>query len=245
VSAIPKAVPSAVAPTAQRSVKVLTDPQLGPYKGMTGSSIIPVVPVPDGAPNPEDANLQPGYGGGVGGGSYLQAGSQGAPTVPAMGGVLFTSPPIDSHYVSEAEVKSPYAKVNNPPTRGRIWSQRIQAFTNHIALTNQNVDPNGFRISPDQQRTSVMRNTLPPNADGYSPETYQPGQRPQSPNTAKYMPATGTQAYGTGVLNSDTYGAGQTAGGIGGNLYTPTPGPPPSTSTADNSSDASGMPTWG
>ena len=243
---LPKAVPSSVAPSAQKSVKVLTKAQLGPHSPMTGKAIIPVVPVPEGAPNPDDLKSQPGFGGGVTGGTYFTAGSTGAPTLPELGGTQFKSPPIDAHYVSEAEIRSSYAKVNNPPTRGRAWSQRIQSFLNHIAQSSQEVDPNGFRTMPPQQRTSVMRNTLPPRADGFSPETFIPKLMPQSPNTYKYMPVTGTQAYGTGVLNSDQFGAGQTAGGIGGNQYTPTPGPPETTSTADNTSlGASGMPTWG
>lgn len=114
----------------------------------------------------------------------------------------------------------------------------------------------GWKERHPQQRTSVMRNTLPPHGAGYAPETAVPHQLPQSPNTYKYNPQIGTQAYGSGhviaggyqhgrVLNSDTYGAGQTAGGIGGNQYTPAQGPPDTTSTAGNPGPASGMPTWG
>lgn len=246
MSAIPKAVPSSVAPSSQNSVDILTKPQLGPNKPMTGKAIIPVVPVPEGAPNPADVKSQPGFGGGtVQPNGPRTGGNEGTPSVPNMGGALFTAPPIDSHYVSENGGNiDPYHKVNNPPTRGK-W-QRLQDFINHIAQSPQNVDPNGFRTMPAQQRTSHMRNTLPPHGDGYSPESYQPGQRPQSPSTYKYMPVTGTQPYGTGVLNSDQYGAGQTAGGVGGNQYTPAPGPPDTTSTANNPGDGpSGMPTWG
>lgn len=89
-----------------------------------------------------------------------------------------------------------------------------------------------------------MLNTLPPHANGYSPETAVPHRLPQHPNTAKFLPAVGTSKYGTGVLNSDTFGAGQTAGGIGGNNYTPQPGPPQTTSTATDNT-VSAEPTWG
>jgi hypothetical protein len=239
-SAVAKAVPSAVAPSAQNSVTILTEPQLGPYQPMTGSSYVPVVPQ-NGAPG--EAGIQPGYGSVYGTGSQANSGSAGAPSVP-VSGYLFTQGPIDAHYSSEMQGRDPYAKVNNPPTRGMFT--RIQTFLNHIAQSPQDVDPNGFRISPPQQRTSVMRNQLPNHGGGYAPETYTPRQLPQRDNTYKYNPATGTQAYGTGVLNSDTFGAGQTAGGQGGSQYTPQPGPPATYSTASQDiANYSGMPTWG
>jgi hypothetical protein len=239
-SSVPKAVPSAVAPSYENSVPVLTEPQLGPHQPMTGSSIIPVVPRTvqegDGEYHP-----QPGYGGVGKSGSEFNAGSEGSPSVPAMNGVLFTPGPIDEHYINENEVKNPYAKTNNPPTRGMFtW---VKDYLNHIAF-NQVTTETGFKISGPQQRTSHMRITTPPHANGYSPETFVPRQLPQHPNTAKFLPAVGTQAKGTGVLNSDTFGAGQTAGGIGGNQYTPTPGPPETNSTAGNSASTV-MPTWG
>jgi hypothetical protein len=121
----------------------------------------------------------------------------------------------------------------------------VKNYQNHIAKSVQEVDPNGFRVEPPQQRQSWMRITTPPHGIGYAPEIFSVRQTPQSPNTYKYMPQTGTQGYGTGVLNSDTYGAGQTAGGIGGNNYTPQPGPPPTTSTANGPNVGNSMPTWG
>lgn len=240
MSAVPKAVASAIAPSTANSVPILKDAQLGPYRPMTGKAINPVVPRTQ-VEGEKDMRSQPGFGGYAGNGSTIEGGSKGAPTVPT-DGFLFKKLPIDSHYLTEHEARNPYGKVNNPATRGK-W-QRLQNFLNHIALTTQEVDPNGFRNSPPQQRTSVMRNVLPPLGDGYSPETYTPRQMPQAANTYKYAPSTGTDQYGTGVLNSDTYGAGQTAGGIGGNNYTPTPGPPDTTSIA-GSNGTSVMPTWG
>lgn len=236
---VKKAVPSAVAPgTGANTVPVLTRSQLGPYQPMSGKAVIPEVPVeqPDGAITP-----QPGYGYGLTSGGPPDNG-QGAPTVPGMGGPLFTAPPIDAHYLSQSEARNPYAKVNNPPTRG-MWT-RIQMFLNGIA-TSQDVDNTGWKARHPQQRTSVMRNALPPHGMGYAPQTFQPHQLPQTIPVYKYPPSTGTRPYGTGVLNSDTYGAGQTAGGVGGNQYTPAPGPPQTVSTAGNSGGAAGMPSWG
>jgi hypothetical protein len=240
-SSVPKAVPSSVAASTSNSVDILTEPQLGPYRPMTGSSIVPVVPRTD-TGNPADINPQPKYGHAIDVGGQFEGGSAGAPSLPT-DGYLFKKGPIDPHYVSQAEVRNPYAKVNNPPTRGMFtW---VKEYLNHIAQSPQNVDPNGFRNSPPQQRTSVMRITPPNHGAGYAPETFTPRQLPQSDNTYKYNPAIGTQAYGTGVLNSDTFGAGQTAGGIGGNQYTPTIGPPVTTSTADAPPVAYSMPVWG
>jgi hypothetical protein len=240
-SSVGKAVPSAVAPSYSNSVPVLTDAQLGPYEPMKGSAIIPVVPRTvqegDGEYNP-----QPGYGGIGRTGGQLNDGSEGAPSVPEMNGALFTPGPIDPHYVSEVQERNPYAKVNNPPTRGMFtW---VKDYLNHIAF-NQVTTETGFKISGAQQRTSHMRITTPPHGAGYAPETFVPRQLPQHPNTAKFLPAIGTQGRGTGVLNSSTLGAGQTAGGIGGNQYTPTPGPPDTNSTASNSQPISSMPSWG
>jgi hypothetical protein len=249
-SAVGKAIPSAVAPSASNSVPVLTEPQLGPYQPMTGSSVIPVVPQTG---TPGEASPQPGFGGAWGTGSQFNSGSAGAPSLPP-DGFLFRQGPIDAHYLSESETRNPYGKVNNPPTRG-MWT-RIQQFVNGIA-TSQDTDLTGVKARHPQQRTSVMRNALPARGIGYAPETYEPRQLPQRENTSKYLPSTGTQAYGVttpnggtgavkGVLNSDTYGAGQTAGGIGGSQYTPQPGPPATYSTASQDiANYSGMPTWG
>jgi hypothetical protein len=240
-SSVNKAVPSAVAPSYANSVPVLTDAQLGPYEPMKGSSINPVVPrtVQDGD---GEYHPQPGYGGVGKSAGQLNAGSEAAPSVPGMNGALFTPGTIDPHYTDESQAKDPYAKVNNPPTRGMFtW---VKDYFNHIAF-NQVTTETGFKISGDQQRTSHMRITTPPHGAGYAPETFVPRQLPQHPNTAKYPPALGTQGRGTGVLNSSTFGAGQTAGGIGGNQYTPTPGPPDTNSTADSAQMTTVMPTWG
>jgi hypothetical protein len=240
MSAVPKAVPSAVAPSAQNSVPVLKTPQLGPYAPMTGSAIIPEVPQTEIegeiAPNPSFAGPRASGGNRTGG-------SPGAPSLP-VDGFLFRAQPIDDHYTVEYEGRDPYTKVNNPPTRGMFtW---IKDYLNHIALSPQDVDPNGFRTMPGQQRTSHLRTAMPPHGAGFAPETFQPKQGPQAVRFNRYQPVIGTDAYGTGVLNSDTYGAGQTAGGIGGNQYTPTPGPPPTTSTAGGpNTGTTSMPTWG
>jgi hypothetical protein len=241
MGAVPSAIPTAVAPSATDTVRVLTDAQLGPYAPMTGSSFVP--PVPNVA-NPDEVSPQPGYGTALGEGGQFSAGSEGAPSVPALGGVLFTAGPIDAHYQSELEGRDPYSKINNPPTRG-MWSW-VKDYANGIGLGQQNKTPSGFNNRSPQQRTSHMRPALPPRGAGYAPETYIPRQLPQQPNTYAFPPSVGTQPYGTGVLNSDTYGAGQTAGGVGGNNYTPTPGPPPTNSTASQDiANGRGMPTWG
>jgi hypothetical protein len=241
---VPKAVPSAVAPSVGNdNVPVLTKPQKGPYKPMSGKSINPVVPrtIDENEPGEQVTPSQPGFGGAYGRSGQPNTGSAGAPSVPE-NGFLFTQGSIDSHYLSE--INKVATKVNNPPTRGK-W-QRIQTFLNHIAQSPQNVDPNGFRIEPPQQRTSVMRNVLPPHGDGYSPETFTPKQGPMAVRFNRIIPTTGTDPYGSGVLNNDTWGAGQTAGGVGGNQYSPTPGPPETTSTASApTGNASTMPTWG
>jgi hypothetical protein len=240
-SALNKAVPSAVAPSYENSVPVLAEAQLGPYEPMKGSSINPVVPrtVKEGD---GEYHSQPGYGGVGTNGSQLDAGNYGAPTVPGMNGVLFTPGPIDSHYTSADEIVNPYRRVNSPPTRGMFtW---VKDYLNGIAAS-QNKTETGFNNRIAQQRTSHMRITTPPHGDGYSPETFTPRQMPQHPNTAKFLPAVGTQGRGTGVLNSETFGAGQTAGGIGGSNYTPAPGPPTTNSTANTPAPPTVMPTWG
>lgn len=240
MAALTKAVPSAVAPSTSNSVPVLKEPQLGPYEPMSGSSINPSVPKTE---TDGDPSAQPGFGGYSQGGMPFTAGSEGAPSVPGMNGVLFTPGPIDSHYVSQAEVRNPYAKVNNPPTRGKFtW---VKEYINHIALGTQNKSNTGFNVRAPQQRISVMRITPPEHGIGYAPETYEPRQMPQSPRYNKIQPVIGTDPYGTGVLNADTFGAGQTAGGQGGNLFTPEPGPPDTQSTAGYAGNTSGMPTWG
>jgi hypothetical protein len=159
-----------------------------------------------------------------------------------MNGALFRKGPADPHYLSEDEGdKNPYKKVNNPKTNGMLTF--IKTYANGIFQGKQNVDNAGWQERGAQQRTSVMRVTTPPHGDGYAPETYVPNQMPQQARTQKFLPTTGPGDPGT--LNSSTYGAGQTAGGIGGNQYTPQPGPPETNSTADTTTNPSGMPSWG
>lgn len=236
-SAVAPAVPSAV-PSA---VQVDNEPQLGPYKAATGStSTVKTVPT---SGDPAAAPPAPRYAGAATMGGPAESGGAGAPTVPPQTTALFKRGPIDLHYQVPDQGRDPYAKVNNPPTRGR--GQWFKAFANHVWNGRQNVDNAGWQQSSLQQRTSVMRPLLPPTGDGYSPESYTPHQLPQSARTQRFLPTIGSDPYGTGVLNRDTYGAGQTAGGIGGNTYTPTPGPPDTTSTAQAPASGGGMPTWG
>lgn len=247
---VPKAVPQAVpVSTGNDNVEVLTEPQLGPYKPFQGNAIVPVVPRSD---DQTEKTLppQPHFAGRGGSGQPPGSGSYGAPSVPAAGFPAFVQGPIDPHYQADYEAANPYGKVNNPPTRGMFtW---VKAYLNHIARS-QYTDTTGMKISPPQQRTSWMRITPPPHGAGFAPEIFEPRQMPQRDNTYKYNPSTGTDPYGTrrndrystGVLNSDTFGAGQTAGGIGGNQYTPSPGPPTTTSTSGSAENPSGYPTWG
>ena len=237
-TAIPKAVPSAVAPSGVNPVQVDKVPQREPYQPMKGSSVNPKVPRTE---VEGEISPQPHFTGGGDTALNFESGSRGAPSVP-VDGFLFHAGSIDSHYLTEFESANPYRKVNNPPTRG-MWT-RIQVFLNGIA-TSQDTDTTGFKARHPQQRTSVMRNALPPHGIGYAPETYTPRQLPQIARVNRIDPRPlGTDRYGTGVLNTDTYGAGQTAGGIGGNSYTPSPGPPPVNSVT-NPADTSGMPSWG
>jgi hypothetical protein len=242
-SSVPSYVPNSV-PSSVNTVPVLDEPQLQDrqyYKYGGGTERIPVVPRTDTGEAPGN----PPIGNGARIGTTPASGSAGAPSVP-VDGFLYKQGPADPHYTNQYNPEyatSPRTKVNNPKTRGMFtW---VKDYLNHIAQTPQDVDPNGFRISPPQQRTSVMRITPPARGIGYAPEFFTPRQMPQQPNLRKELPATGTSPYGTGVLNSDTFGAGQTAGGIGGSNYTPQPGPPPTYSVAGNSGNPSGMPTWG
>lgn len=239
--AVPQAVPSAVAPSPATSVAIDKTPQLGPFQATTGTSQVPSVPVSD---PQEDLTPQPGYGEVAASGSAAESGGAGAPSVPSLGGVLFRQQPLDAHYqVLDEGDKSPYKKVNNPPTRGMVtW---VQGYLNHIFNGKQNVNAAGWQQSSPQQRTSYMRITPPALGNGYDPETAAPHQLPQTAQTQKFLPTTGNDPYGSGVLNRDTYGAGQTAGGQGGQQYTPSPGPPDTTSTAGTTPAGSSMPTWG
>lgn len=254
-SSVAKAVPSSVAPSTKHSVDINKVPQRGALVTPTGERAIPEVPRPEDDPISE-VRANPFFGQSSHTGYECESGSSGAPSVPEMNGILFRKGPVDVHYQNEFEGDvNPYKRVNNPATARVVnW---IKDYQNHIALTSQEVDPNGFRTEPPQQRTSHMRFTAKGHNPGYDPETSEPHQMPQTPNTYKYNPVVGTQEYGSGhtpygggfqvgrVLNSDTYGAGQTAGGIGGNQYTPAAGPPDTTSTAGNDNAGSGMPTWG
>jgi len=237
MGAVPKSVPTAVAPSAGNSVAVNQKAQRGPYKPMAGSSYVPYVPGND---TPEDVAPQPGYGG-AGSAGGPPAGGAGAPSVPALGGVLFTPGPIDAHYQSTVQAANPYKRVNSPRTRGMLTI--VKAYANHVFNGRQNVSATGWQQNSPQQRTSWMRITPPAHGAGYAPETFTPRQLPQSDASYKFNPVTGHGDPGT--LNSSTFGAGQTAGGIGGNQYTPSPGPPQTTSTAGAAANPSGMPTWG
>jgi hypothetical protein len=235
--AIPKAVASSTINSTDNSVQVLTEAQLGPYQPMTGSSINPQVPRTE---VEGEVAPQPYFTGGSSQGrpSFL-AGSQGAPSVPT-DGFLFRAGPIDPHYQVEAETRNPYATVGRPGTYG--WFTRLQDFQNHTGLGVQNTTETGFRNLGVQQRTSHMRNAMPP-IGAFGVNTFTPRPQPQAVRFNRIRPTVGTDAYGTGVLNSDTFGAGQTAGGIGGSNYTPNPGPPATNSIT--APPASPEATWG
>lgn len=235
--AVAQSVPTSV----PRSTKVKVDdePQLGPYVPASGNSV--VTPVPNSG-EPGDAPAQPGYGRVATTGAMPDSGSPGAPSVPALGGALFRAPAVDDHYQDPYETGNPYAKVNNPPTRGMLtW---VKSYANHVFNGAQNVDSAGHQQNSEQQRTSYMRITPPPHGNGYDPQPSTPHQLPQTAYTQRFLPTTGSDPYGSGVLNADNYGAGQVAVGEGGQQYTPTPGPP-ATTVAGAAGDTSGMPSWG
>jgi hypothetical protein len=237
--AIPRAVPSAV--TRAGSVAVNGKAQRQPYTPMSGSSVVPWVPGGDPA---AEVPYQPSYANSGGTGAPPAGGSAGAPSVP-VDGVLFKRGPIDPHYLVESG-QDPYAKVNAPPTRGLYtW---VKSYLNHVFNGRQNVDNAGWQQSSPQQRTSYMRITPPALGGGYAPATSAPVQMPQQPNTYRFNPTTGNSAAGPVrgqalVLNSSTYGAGQTAGGIGGSGYTEPVAPPDTVPVA--SQGGGGMPIWG
>lgn len=239
---IPKAVPSAVAPSTGNSVQINDEPNREPRVTAQGGTRNPVVPKTEteGTPDP-----QPGYGHPGTTGNIPLSGDTGAPSLPDMNGLLFRKGPADPHYTSTIQGnENPYDKVNNPAVQGRYsW---IKTLVNGIGLGTQNKDEAGWNVRSPQQRSSVMRMLMPQHGPGYAPETYIPKQLPQSPRWNKLdTPVIGSDSYGSGVLNADTFGAGQTAGGIGGNRYSPAPGPPDTTSTADQPANPSGMPMWG
>ena len=236
---ITSAVPSAV--TKGNSVPVNQTAQRGPYEPMTGSSYVPYVP---GNEVDEETPWQPAYATVGKTGQTLTAGSTGAPSVPGMNGALFTPGAIDPHYTVPSAF-NPYAKVNTHATRGMLtW---VKAYANHVFNGKQNVSNTGWQQNSAQQRTSYMRITPPPHGAGYAPATSTPKQMPQQDRTYRFNPTTGNDLPGPrrgqgNVLNSTTYGAGQTAGGIGGSQYAPTPSGP---DTVPVTSTSTSMPTWG
>lgn len=233
---VQKAVPSAVEFSADNTVPILKAAQLGPYQPQKGSSINPQVPRTDTGSEPP---AQPTFTGGLGIAVQQQmTGSMGAPSVPT-DGFLFRRGPIDPHYTVETETKNPYATVGRPGTQG--WWTRVQSYANHIAF-NQNTTNTGFKVNGPQQRTSVRLNALPPEGE-FGTQSAIPTQQPQAVRYNRIRPSVGTDPYGSGVLNSDSYGAGQTYGGIGGNQYTPSPGPPDTNSIT--AAPASPEATWG
>lgn len=242
MGAVPEAVPRAVPPAAG-GLAVNAAAQRRPYQPMTGKPVITSVPRPEGD-SPQETPWQPAYATAGATGRTLAGGSAGAPSVPTEG-FLFKAGAIDPHYAVMSG-RNPYATVNSPPTRG--FTTWVKAFANHVFQGRQNVDAAGWQQAAPQQRTSWMRVTPPALGPGYAPEAYVPRQLPQQPNTYRYGPVTGTSEPGVVpgqgiVLNSSAYGAGQVAGGIGGNAYTPSP-PPPDTVQAVPAA-SSGMPSWG
>lgn len=237
--AIPSAVPSAV--TGSNTVPVNQRAQRLPHQPMTGKSRVPYVP---GGQADAETPWQPAYATVGTTGRTLESGSPGAPSLP-LDGVLFKRGPADPHYLVESG-PPPVPKVNNPPTRGMLTF--VKSYLNHVFQGKQHVDNAGWQQSAPQQRTSYMRFLPPPRGGGYAPETFTPRLNPQQPRTYRFNPTTGNDAPGPRpgqflVLNTVTYGAGQTAGGIGGNQYTPPASPPATTTVTPGGS--SGMPTWG
>jgi hypothetical protein len=242
---IPKAVPTAVAFSADNSVPIVKAAIKGPYKPMTGSSINPSVPATE-----NEAPAQPTFHAWGQSAPTEIAGSLGAPSVPT-DGFLFRAQPIDQHYTVETETRNPYHRVNHLHTVG--WWTRVQSFQNNIAMS-QNKDNAGWNVRAPQQRTSVMLNALPPHGE-FGTRMTVPTQQPQAVRYNRIVPSTGSDPYGSGkassmggympgrVLNNDSYGAGQTAGGVGGSNYTPTPGPPNTNSIT--AAPASPEATWG
>jgi len=245
MGAVPPAVPSAIS-RASGSAPVSTTAQRGPYQPVTGKSVVPEVPRTE-QPGEAEMAWQPSYATAGTTGRTLESGSAGAPSVP-VDGFLFKRGPVDPHYTAQSG-PSPYARVNAPQPPRPLGI--IKSFINGIFQGRQNVDEAGWQQRAPQQRTSYMRVTaLPSGEGGYAPETYVPRQLPQQPYTQRFLPVLGSSQPGVVpgqgiVLNRATFGAGQTAGGIGGNQYTPAPGPPDTTSTAGQPQQASGMPTWG
>lgn len=238
----PESVPSSVPKSTQQTSPLQVDekPQLTFRIPPGGKSVVPMVPRSDGLTQ-FDIPAQPVVGKGVTIGQLPESGMPGAPSVPqnlALG-QFFVAPSIDEHYLEERMSSNPYQRVNNPPTRG-MWTW-VKDYANHV-FNAQTTDSAGWQQNSDQQRTSHMRITGPPLSDGYSPESFTPHQQPQFARTQQVMPVTGSDPYGSGVLNRDRFGAGQVAAGQGGANYTPSPGSPPVNEVPPNTSD---MPVWG
>jgi hypothetical protein len=237
--AVPSAVPSAVNPA--NSVPVNQKAQRSPYTAPTGSSVVPYVPDHN---DEAETPWQPEYATTGKVGRTHSTTEDSAPSVPDMNGALFTAGPIDSHYHTVSGI-DPYTTVGRPGTVG--WQTWVKTFANHVFNGKQNVDNAGWQQNGPQQRTSYMRVTTPPHGPGYAPATSVPVQQPQASRTQRFLPATGTDQPGIRpgqaiVLNSTTYGAGQTAGGVGGNQYAP-PVAPPDTTPVSAMSNA--QPMWG
>lgn len=237
---IPSAVPSAVTPAS--TVPVNQRAQRKPYTPPSGKSVIPYVP--GGQADPAEIPWQPSYATAGKVGAIPSGGSAGAPSVPAQDTAIWTAGPIDLHYMAPSSA-DPYGKVNNPPTRGLFTF--VKTYLNHVFNGKQDVDNAGWQQNSPQQRTSYMRVTPPPLGAGYAPEIYAVHLNPQQPRTYRFNPTTGRDLPRmvpgqAPILNSYTYGAGQTAGGQGGNNYAP-PVPPPDTTPVAQS--GGGYPVWG
>lgn len=237
--AVAQSVPSAVNPA--NSVLVNEKAQRGPHVAPTGSSVVPFVPDHD---DHEETPWQPSYATTGRVGRMRSTTGDSAPSVPGMNGALFTQGPIDEHYHTVSGIE-PYATVGRPGTVG--WQTWVKTFANHVFNGKQDVDNAGWQQNSPQQRTSYMRITTPPHGPGYAPATSVPLPQPQQARTQQFLPTTGNDQPGAirgqgTILNSTTYGAGQTAGGIGGNQYTaPVPGPDTTPVAASNGA----MPMWG
>jgi hypothetical protein len=229
-------VPVSVPRSTSNTVPINQGPMRGPASVSLGEKQIPKVPQTDVGTSPAQPKLRSDYCHST----HVDFGN-GSPSVPDMNGVLFRAGPIDEHYRTEIEVTDPYKRVNNPPTNGMFtW---IKQYVNGIGLGTQNKSNTGFNNRSPQQRSSYMRVSTPNKGIKYvGGEQFVPHAIPQAPNIRKNVATVGTDPPGVRILNNSTFGAGQTAGGVGGNLYTPSPGPPETNVTSGN---AGGMPTWG
>lgn len=246
-TSIPKAVPSSVAFSADNSVKINDTALRGPYQPATGHGIAPKVTRPE---VQGEITPQPYFTGGNSAVKTMpQSGNPGAPSVPT-DGFLFRSPPIDIHYVEGVETHNPYSKVNALHTVG--WYTPVYPHQNHTA-ENQHTTETGFKVNGMQQRTSYWRVALPP-IGNFGIQTFTPRPQPQAARYNRIRPSIGSVPYGTrdarryttGVLNRDTFGAGQTYGGQGGSNYTPAVGPPDTNPiTAPGASPESSPEGWG